>query len=83
MQIATQLGLDETDFAEQFHSHHQKEVTQDDFRRTRNMGVTGFPTVVVAAGEGKAVLTHGYQPLVALGSRLEQLLGQNEQERRP
>ena len=63
---AKEFGLDSKEFAEQLNSPQMKEQTAEDFARSRSLGVTGFPTVVVKDHDSYAYLTVGYQPFEAL-----------------
>ncbi len=68
---ARSVGVDGDAFAEAFPSEEMIDRTKDDFRLSRKLGVTGFPTVVVRDESGYAFLTVGYQPFEALEQLLE------------
>jgi len=79
--LATSLGVDATQFAEVFASDEARAATHDDFQVARNLGVTGFPTVVAvdkatdADSENQyAYLNAGYRPFEALEPLLEEWL---------
>ena len=60
--LATDFGLDKTEFAKLFPSDELKQKTMQDFQFSQRLGVSGFPTVVVNDTNGYAYLTVGYQP---------------------
>ena len=77
--LAASLGVDADHFAEVFNSEEARSATIDDFQVARNLGVTGFPTVVAvdkAASEEEqnqyAYLNVGYRPFEALEPLLEE-----------
>ncbi len=69
--IATQFGVTEQSFINSFESDATKARTADDFRQSRNIGVTGFPTVVLQTDDQFYALTVGYQTFEALAGPLE------------
>lgn len=77
--LAVSLGVDANHFAEVFNSPEARTATHDDFQVARNLGVTGFPTVVAVdkgAGEGGenqyAYLTVGFRPYELLEPVLQE-----------
>jgi len=72
--IATAIEIDETAFFELMVSEKMMEATQSDFSRARQMGVSGFPSIIVREGERAAWLTCGYQPYANLKGPLAQWL---------
>ena len=69
--------IDENEFRDRFASDEIKTATQDDFRKARAMGATGFPTLIVTTGQQGAVLTQGYQPIENLKGPLKRWLAQD------
>jgi putative protein-disulfide isomerase len=65
-ELAAQLDVEPTRFRESFESKETKAMTQGHFSRSRQLGVRGFPTVIVQNSQETAVLTSGYQPFQAL-----------------
>ena len=76
--LATEAGLDADAFQEQFESDALKETTRRDFQYAKELGVTGFPTVVVQENKGKdaklALLSAGYQPYDSLAPIIDDWL---------
>jgi len=79
--LAVSLGIDAAHFTKVFLSDEAKAATFDDFQIARNLGVTGFPTIVAvdkASGEDAdsqyAYLTVGYRPFEALEPVLQEWL---------
>lgn len=79
--LAVSLGVDAAHFTEVFNSDEARAATLDDFQVARNLGVTGFPTVVAvdkALEEGGdnqyAYLNVGYRPFEVLEPMLEEWL---------
>lgn len=77
--LAVSLGVDANHFADVFNSEEARAATIDDFQVARNLGVTGFPTVVAVdmnkgeKGENQyAYLNVGYRPFEALEPLLEE-----------
>ncbi|MBL6933571.1 MAG: DsbA family protein [Rhodospirillales bacterium] len=77
--LAVSLGVDPRQFMEVFESEEARAATLDDFQVARNLGVTGFPTVVAvdkATDEGSenqyAYLNVGYRPFEVLEPLLEE-----------
>ena len=69
--IATPFDVTEQSFINSFESDATKARTADDFRRSRNIGVTGFPTVLLLTGDQFYALTVGYQIFEELAGPLE------------
>ena len=69
--LALGFGFDGDGFAAAFPSDEMKQATLGDFQLARELGVSGFPTVVVKDEGGYAYLTVGYQPHETLGPALE------------
>lgn len=77
--LAVSLGIDAEHFTAVFQSEEARAATYDDFQVARNLGVTGFPTIVAVDkppnedGESQfAYLTVGYRPFEALEPILEE-----------
>ena len=73
-ELAGENGIDPAAFAERFASEEMKKATLADFEFSRNLGVSGFPTVVVKDDKGYAYLTIGYQPYDGLREVFESWL---------
>jgi putative protein-disulfide isomerase len=79
--LAKSLGVDAAQFAKVFASDEARVATHDDFQVARNLGVTGFPTIVAVdkAADANAenqygYLNVGYRPFEVLEPLLEQWL---------
>lgn len=70
VELAEAAGVPRQAFAEAFDSASLREATQADFRRTQNLGIAGFPTLLAERDGQLALLTNGYQPLEALAPLL-------------
>jgi len=76
--IAEPFGLPRETFLEAFADSNIRTATQADFNYARQLGVSGFPTVVcrqsTPGGDQWAYLTVGYRPLAAIEPILEEWL---------
>lgn len=68
---AEREGIDGAAFAKAFDSDAMKQETLEDFRWCQQVGVTGFPTVVLREDDKMAALTVGYQPFENLQPALD------------
>ena len=64
--LATQIGIDETQFRIQFDSAEVRDKVASDFRRTQAFGVQGFPSVLCAEGGQYAFLALGYRTFASM-----------------
>ena len=78
--LVEEIGLDFEEFSENFNSEELKEHTKSDFQFSQQLGVTGFPTVVVKEDEKLALLSAGYQPYINLEPAIEDWLTNGLQE---
>lgn len=58
--IVEKFGISPTDFKEKFESEALKEKTKANFTYAQEMGVRGFPTVLLEKGEERFIVTNGY-----------------------
>ncbi|MCP4401516.1 MAG: DsbA family protein [bacterium] len=65
-------------FLESFNSETTRTATYQDFASSRQMGIQGFPSVVLRKQEQYALLTAGYQPYEALEPPLSRFFSSNE-----
>lgn len=72
---AEQEGIDGAAFAKAFESDAMKQETLGDFHWCQQIGVTGFPTVLLREDDKLAALTIGYQPLERLQPALDAWTG--------
>jgi putative protein-disulfide isomerase len=73
-ELARGWDVDAADFLGHFESDAVKQETQTHFRRTREAGVTGFPTVVLQDENGFEALSAGYAPLDVLRDGIDKWL---------
>ncbi len=69
--VADALGVEAQAFAAAFDSDAVKVRTQADFQMAHELGIRGYPSVVLKDDGGLAALTIGYRPLEALAPHLE------------
>ncbi len=66
VELAERAGLPRIEFAEAFDSAALLEQTAQDFARSRDLGIAGFPTLLAERDGQLALVTNGYQPLEQL-----------------
>ncbi len=72
LKAAISLGLDGEVFMKDFRSDECIAETRGDFALVKQIGIGGFPTVLLRDEEGElSLLTSGYQPLKAVEGRLK------------
>ncbi len=71
--LAAPYGYDETTFAASLHDPDTAGFTQAGFTAASQVGVTGFPTLVLRRGQQGTVLARGYAPYEQISSALEAL----------
>ena len=69
--IAETVGVERQAFLEAFDSDDIRDQTKGDFRQSRRLQISGFPTVLLRDGRGLAALTVGYRDLETLAPHLE------------
>ena len=77
LELVEQAGLDRKKFALAFDTDIAHKKTAADKQWAENLGISGFPTVLVQHNGLWALLTNGYQPLDALQPLLERWMEQN------
>lgn len=73
---AEKFGVDREKFIELYEDPQIIDETMQDFTWSAQVGIRGFPSVLVRDGEQYTALTLGYQPLEALEQPLQQWLAQ-------
>jgi len=73
---AVNFGVDRDEFLKAYEAADTKEETAGDFLWSQQIGVTGFPSVLVKEGDKLGALTLGYQPLENLEGPLNGWLEQ-------
>jgi len=71
-EIARKQGVDHVAFEEHFADVASAYETAGDFHAARQLGVTGYPSVILRQGKDYAMLTAGYQDWDAVKAPLEQ-----------
>ncbi|SEL09493.1 DsbA family protein [Nitrosovibrio tenuis] len=73
-QLAGGMGLDSQRFALIFESDMAKNLTRENFNRSRWLGVSGFPTLLLDNGANYRFLARGYRPSQELCSEIDEWL---------
>jgi putative protein-disulfide isomerase len=63
LEVAEEFGLDTQTFAELFESEEAKYTTKTDFQLSAEMGIKGFPSVVVKLKNQFYMIANGYREL--------------------
>ncbi len=71
LELAGEEGISPKVFSSTFHSDTLKQKTQAQFIKTQDLGVGGFPTVIMQHEVGSTVLSRGYRSLETLRAALE------------
>jgi putative protein-disulfide isomerase len=69
--LAADLGLDRSAFMRAFDSDELRVRVKAHFSHARQAGVRGFPTLILQQGDKLHLVSHGWQPLAQIRSRLE------------
>jgi putative protein-disulfide isomerase len=73
--LLKKYNLDEADFYQKLHDPLFQEMAYYDFALCKQLQVTGFPSVLVQAGEQKFyAIARGYTPYAEMNDRLEKVL---------
>ncbi len=66
-ELAGEIGIDVQAFEERMGDEACQAMLESDIQKTRALGVTGFPSLVLATDDGIAVIPHDYiDPLITL-----------------
>jgi putative protein-disulfide isomerase len=79
--LAAKVGIDAKLFGQTFESDIAKRLTLEHFRKARQWGVHGFPTLIGQSGAGYRLISTGYCSLDELLPKLDALLGQPDNPR--
>lgn len=71
--LARQFDLDSELFLETMRSEAVREQTQQEFSASRQLGIQGFPALVLLQGEQAIQFASGYQPAYALRTVLDRI----------
>jgi len=73
--LAAEFDLDGDSFAAQMLSEDAKAAAWSDFARSREMGIAGFPTLVLRSGSRSRLLTYGYRAADTLRPIVKSAMG--------
>ena len=68
--VAEQLGLPRTEFANAFASQAMRDATLQDFQQSQAWGIRGFPTLVAEHGDHLHLVGSGFMPIATLRDKL-------------
>ena len=69
--IASSHGLGQGEFLHSFRHPDMKKQSWQEFERCRELGITGFPSLLGKNGEAYTSLAHGYMPFDTLRPHIE------------
>lgn len=72
--VCEKLNLNFKEFKQKFESDEFKTLTRNDFAAAQQMGVTGFPTLLMVVKDQAYILSRGYQEAENLFPQIEKLL---------
>ncbi len=72
--LASELGLERAAFLPGFDSEEAHARIRAHFRQARQVGVRGFPTLILQQGENLHLIANGWQPLDEIREKLEMRL---------
>ncbi len=74
--ILKELEIDVEEFNTLFQSEEMKEKVKGDFQKARNLGVRGFPSLLISTEDGRSplVLSRGYAKHAQLVERIDVIL---------
>lgn len=73
-ELAITLGMDAAQFRQAFQDSHTKQLVWEEFDQSRQLGVSGFPTLLGRQGQSVSALMHGYQDIRTLTASIEHFL---------
>jgi len=72
--IAEEIGIDRKDFEGRFTSEEVAVEFQRDLTFCRQIGISGFPTLLFGSEDGYSIVCHGYTPFEPVMERIESLM---------
>jgi len=72
--VAVASGMETSQFREAYHDPQTKQLLWEEFDQSRQLGVSGFPTLLGREEQSVSVLMHGYQEIGALRVGIEHFL---------
>lgn len=73
-QLAVDMGIDADRFLAAYHSEDLQKRTREDFARSREMGVTGYPSLAAEHAGNRRFITLGYATFDVMDARLRELV---------
>ena len=74
--ICENMGIDFVSFQQKFESQEYKDKTYQDFQEARNLGINGFPSIVLKTQSRVFPVALGFSDYFAMSSRIDQSLQQ-------
>lgn len=71
--VAEKFGLDKEKYLELFNSNEAKELTRADFHLSQQMGIKGFPSMVLKRGQQFSLIANGYQKAEKIETIIDQI----------
>ncbi|WP_299760649.1 DsbA family protein [uncultured Pontibacter sp.] len=81
--IATQFGIAEDAFMEQYNSEEMKEKTQQDFTIAKHLQAAAFPSLYILNGTNIHLISRGYRPYDGMKAHLDRVLQQLSPDQNP
>lgn len=78
LEIAKELGIDTDKFTKLFDTDEAKYTTKSDFQLANEMGVKGFPSVVIKMGDQFFMISNGYREVKDLEEVYQRVLKEVE-----
>ena len=78
LHIAESYGIDGKIFKGAFESEEMKQATRKDFERSANMGVSGFPTVVLQIGDKLILISNGYTTATSIEIQVQKYMAKEK-----
>ena len=76
--ICDSLDIPKKEFTEKFISEKYKKKTLKDFAHSRQLGIQGFPSLVLWTGGSIRLVTHGFAEFEKMKETIEELLAASE-----
>lgn len=71
--LADKYGVDREEFTEKFSQPGYQKQTYTEFQMVHELGIRGYPSVVVIVGEQGYLIGRGYQPFEPINETLEKI----------
>ncbi|MCH2232631.1 MAG: DsbA family protein [Crocinitomicaceae bacterium] len=75
--VASKLGLDVDEFQAKFNSDDMKRATVEDFQLSANLGIKGFPSLVLKKGEEFFLIANGYNEAKNIQPVIDKIFSEN------